>query len=74
MHDGGVVGGHLTRERWVEVCSAAPARMFGLAGVKGVVAAGADADLVVYDPARKHTISPRPTTWTSTTRSTRGDR
>ena len=31
--------------------------MFGLAGVKGVVAAGADADLVVYDPARKHTIS-----------------
>ena len=57
MHDGGVLGGHLTRERWVEVCSAAPARMFGLAGVKGVVAAGADADLVVYDPARKHVIS-----------------
>jgi dihydropyrimidinase len=57
MHDGGVLGGHLTRERWVEVCSAAPARMFGLAGVKGVVAPGADADLVVYDPERKHTIS-----------------
>ena len=31
--------------------------MFGLAGRKGVVAAGADADLVIYDPARKHTIS-----------------
>jgi dihydropyrimidinase len=57
MHDGGVVGGHVTRERWVEIISTAPARMFGLAGVKGVVAAGADADLVVYDPARKHTIS-----------------
>jgi dihydropyrimidinase len=57
MHDGGVVAGHLTRERWVEVCSAAPARMFGLAGRKGVVAAGADADIVVYDPARRHTIS-----------------
>ena len=57
LHDGGVVGGHLTKERWVEVISAAPARMFGLAGVKGVVAPGADADLVVYDPARKHTIS-----------------
>jgi dihydropyrimidinase len=57
MHDGGVVAGHLTRERWVEVCSAAPARMFGLAGRKGVIAAGADADIVVYDPARKHTIS-----------------
>jgi dihydropyrimidinase len=57
MHDGGVVTGRLTRERWVDVCSAAPARMFGLAGRKGVVAAGADADIVVYDPARRHTIS-----------------
>jgi len=57
MHDGGVVGGRLTRERWVEILSAAPARMFGLAGVKGVVAPGADADLVIYDPARVHTIS-----------------
>jgi dihydropyrimidinase len=57
LHDGGVVGGRLTRERWVEVLSAAPARMFGLAGRKGIVAAGADADLVVYDPARRHTIS-----------------
>ena len=37
--------------------SAAPARMFGLAGRKGVVAAGADADLVIYDPNRRHTIS-----------------
>jgi dihydropyrimidinase len=57
FHDGGVVSGRITRERWVEIVSAAPARMFGLAGVKGVVAAGADADLVVYDPGRKHTIS-----------------
>jgi dihydropyrimidinase len=59
LHDGGVVGGRLTRERWVEIISAAPARMFGLAGRKGVVATGADADLVVYDPKRKHTISAR---------------
>jgi len=57
LHDGGVVAGRLTKERWVEVVSAAPARMFGLAGRKGVVAAGADADLVIYDPARRHTIS-----------------
>ncbi len=59
LHDGGVVGGRLTKERWVEVLSAAPARMFGLAGRKGVVAVGADADLVVYDPTRRHVISAR---------------
>jgi dihydropyrimidinase len=57
LHDGGVVAGRITKERWVEICSAAPARMFGLAGRKGVVAVGADADLVVYDPARRHAIS-----------------
>jgi dihydropyrimidinase len=57
LHDGGVVGGRLTKERWVEIIAAAPARMFGLAGRKGVVAPGADADLVVYDPAKRRTIS-----------------
>jgi dihydropyrimidinase len=57
MHDGGVVAGRISKERWVDICSAAPARMFGLAGRKGVVAAGADADVVVYDPTRRHTIS-----------------
>jgi dihydropyrimidinase len=57
LHDGGVVSGRLTKERWVEVISAAPARLFGLAGRKGVVAPGADADLVVYDPQKRRTIS-----------------
>jgi dihydropyrimidinase len=57
LHDGGVATGRLSRERWVEIVSAAPARMFGLAGRKGIVAPGADADLVVYDPERRHTIS-----------------
>ncbi|HEX2765243.1 MAG TPA: dihydropyrimidinase [Candidatus Limnocylindria bacterium] len=57
LHDGGVVAGPLTPNRWVEVISTAPARMFGLEGRKGVVAVGADADLVVYDPAARHTIS-----------------
>lgn len=59
MHSGGVVEGRISRERWVEICAAAPARMFGLAGRKGIVAPGADADLVVYDPARRHVISAR---------------
>jgi dihydropyrimidinase len=56
LHDGGVVTGRLTPNRWVEVISTAPARMFGLPQ-KGAVAVGLDADLVIYDPARKHTIS-----------------
>jgi dihydropyrimidinase len=57
MHDGGVVAGRISRERWVEVCSAAPARMFGLAGRKGIIAPGADADIVIYDPDRRHVLS-----------------
>ncbi len=57
MHDGGVVAGRITPARWVEVISANPAKMFGLYPRKGVVAVGADADVVVYDPNRKHTIS-----------------
>jgi dihydropyrimidinase len=56
MHDGGVVCGKITANRWVELVSTAPARMFGLAS-KGVVAAGYDADIVVYDPTRRHTLS-----------------
>ena len=46
----GVVDGRLSLERWVEVCCTAPARMFGLEGRKGVIAPGADADIVIYDP------------------------
>jgi dihydropyrimidinase len=57
LHDGGVAAGRISKERWVEICSAAPARMFGMAGRKGVVAVGAEADLVVYDPNRRHVIS-----------------
>jgi dihydropyrimidinase len=57
LHDGGVVGGKLTKERWVEVISTAPARLFGMYPTKGAVAAGSDADLVVYDPNNKRKIS-----------------
>lgn len=47
----GVVSGQISLERWVEITSTTPARMFGLYGTKGVIAPGADADIVVYDPA-----------------------
>ncbi|TXK17004.1 dihydropyrimidinase [Homoserinibacter sp. GY 40078] len=46
----GVVTGEITLERWVELTSTTPARMFGLYGKKGVIQPGADADIVVYDP------------------------
>ena len=57
LHDGGVVRGRFTKERWVEVISTAPAKMFGLYPKKGTIAVGSDADLVVYDPNAKRTIS-----------------
>ena len=53
----GVVAGELTLPRWVELCSTTPARMFGLYGRKGVIAPGADADIVLYDPNATTTIS-----------------
>jgi len=56
LHDGGVASGRITPNRWVQLISTAPAQLFGLPQ-KGVVAVGADADLVVYDPKREHTIS-----------------
>ncbi|WP_433544971.1 dihydropyrimidinase [Streptomyces sp. CA-294286] len=52
-----VVDGHLTRRRWIEIACATPARMFGLYGRKGTIAPGADADVVIYDPAAEQTIS-----------------
>jgi len=56
IHDGGVVAGRITPNRFVEITSTAAARIFGLTH-KGAVAVGYDADLLVYDPNRKHTLS-----------------
>ena len=56
LHDGGVVSGKLTPNRWVEVIATAPARMFGMPQ-KGTISVGADADVVIYDPNHKRTIS-----------------
>src|SRR5258707_13382668 len=57
LHDGGVVGGRISRERWVEIISTSPARLFGMYPRKGTIAVGSDADIVVYDPERKRKIS-----------------
>jgi len=53
----GVVDGRLSLARWVELTSTAPARLFGMYPKKGSLLPGADADLVVYDPDRRHTLS-----------------
>jgi dihydropyrimidinase len=56
MHQA-VVDGKLSKERWVEVVSTAPAKIFGLYPHKGAISVGSDADIVVYDPNRKHVLS-----------------
>jgi dihydropyrimidinase len=53
----GVVAGELTLQRWVEVSSTTPARIFGLYPRKGTIAAGSDADIVIYDPAASQVLS-----------------
>ena len=56
LHDGGVVTGKISPMRFVEITSTAAARLFGLPQ-KGAIAVGYDADIVVYNPTRRHTIS-----------------
>jgi dihydropyrimidinase len=53
----GVVTGDISLTRWVETCCTTPARMFGLFPRKGIIAPGSDADIVVYDPRARQTIS-----------------
>ncbi len=53
----GVVAGEISLPRWVELCSTTPARMFGLYPKKGTIQPGADADIVLYDPAATWSIS-----------------
>jgi dihydropyrimidinase len=52
-----VVDGHISRRRWIEIACATPARMFGLYPQKGTIAPGADADVVIYDPHIRQTLS-----------------
>jgi dihydropyrimidinase len=54
----GVATGRLSVERLVEVACAAPARAYGLFPRKGTIRAGADADIVVWDPAARWVAGP----------------
>jgi dihydropyrimidinase len=53
----GVRDGHISMNRFVEITSTAPAKIFGLHPRKGTVAVGADADLVVWDPKKELVLS-----------------
>jgi dihydropyrimidinase len=57
LHHHGVGLGNLTLNRFVELVSTAPARIFGMYPKKGVLAVGSDADIVLWDPIAEHTIS-----------------
>jgi dihydropyrimidinase len=57
IYSGGVVGGRFSVNRFVELVSTTPAKLFGLYPRKGTIAVGSDADLVIFNPTRKHTIS-----------------
>jgi dihydropyrimidinase len=57
LHHHGVNEGHFSINRFVELVSTAPARIFGMYPKKGVLAVGSDADLVLWDPNEEYTIS-----------------
>jgi dihydropyrimidinase len=56
VHNGGVRKRHISLNRFVELCSTTPAKMFGLFPRKGTIAVGSDADIVVFDPKRTQTL------------------
>jgi dihydroorotase len=52
-----VAAGKLSYERLAEATATAPAKLFGLYPRKGAIRVGADADIVLVDPAKRHTIT-----------------
>jgi dihydropyrimidinase len=59
IHEFGVRAGRISLNRMVELLATNPAKLFGLYPRKGTIAVGSDADIVVFDPAKKMTISAR---------------
>ena len=52
----GVREGKISRNRFVEITSTAPAKIFGMYPRKGSIGVGADADVVVWDPEKRLTL------------------
>jgi dihydropyrimidinase len=59
VYDGGVAAGRISLNRFVELTSTSPAKIFGLFPKKGTIAPGSDADIVIFDPTRTITLSAR---------------
>ncbi len=57
LWDGGVRAGRISPNRFVEITSTAPAKIFGLFPKKGTIAPGSDADIIVWDPDKEHVLS-----------------
>jgi dihydropyrimidinase len=57
IHEFGVRAGRISLNRMVELLATNPAKLFGLYPRKGTIAVGSDADIVIFDPERKHTIA-----------------
>ncbi|HMG81418.1 MAG TPA: dihydropyrimidinase [Ferruginibacter sp.] len=53
----GVKKGKITINKFVELISTNPAKIFGMHPKKGCIAPGSDADIVLFDPNQQHTIS-----------------
>jgi len=58
VYSEGVARGRITIERMVDLLSTTPAQLFGLAN-KGAIEVGRDADLVIFDPAERRTLTAR---------------
>jgi len=54
---GGVHGKRFSPNRFVQLVSTAPAKLFGLYPRKGTIAVGSDADVVAFDPDEEQVIS-----------------
>ena len=52
----GVNGGRMTLPRFVQVFCENPAKIFGIYPRKGILQPGSDADIVVWDPAKRHLV------------------
>jgi dihydropyrimidinase len=57
LYSSGVSTGRLSLERFVQLVATNPARLMGLYPRKGTLAPGSDADIVLFDPGKRWTVS-----------------